>query len=531
MTRPPKAKSGRVKAGAAVQEVQERVGPAVRVLGVALLALVLPFELQPTPTAPYYALIPGSPAIVRWGLGTEKEEGLAPSSPTTSPDPGGRADASAQYGTDEGDDQSGAGGLTPQRVAAAVRASPAGSLADANWEHLPEDPMVYHWHPTHGHAAADRATTLQMAQMALADGVEAGAAKLHEAANLYRDVLETYPDDTHTLRELEAVLSHLYPDGPRPVYKGNHSKRFAKAMEKLVASGRAKMLGDSAKASVYEVSKVLPTPEAVQAHRAQAERFKARWRATPPLVCFQHNDYTELPELKPGWRRLPKGGQGCLNSGYSRLVAEEVLNLSSPSPALSEASTIYPGQDPLFDALGKRVEQITGLRDASGTAWELLEYPDGVAYKDHLDCNNRDNLHTTHDVRMATVLIPLNVAEYTGGETSFPKLNIHAKPASGDMLVFYNFGPGWWGSRCNPHVLHRSSTVTAGRKLVLHRWYTYPVHPYGGARPYRVYEDIMTPVPWQPTISCDYTEPDRAKSNVSCRWYATRFNPAYGAGS
>lgn len=52
-------------------------------------------------------------------------------------------------------------------------------------------------------------------------------------------------------------------------------------------------------------------------HRAQAERFKARWRATPPLVCFQHNDYTELPELKPGWRRLPKGGRGCLNSGYT----------------------------------------------------------------------------------------------------------------------------------------------------------------------------------------------------------------------
>lgn len=268
------------------------------------------------------------------------------------------------------------GMITPMMVAEAVTATPAEDRADVNWEDVVPETMVTHWHEEHGHALADKDSTMMIAQMS--EGNFGDQEKdMVKVAHLYRDVLEIYPTDKPATEKLMAALTDLYPKGPNPVYKGNHTKKVIHKISKLEEKGRVVHHATWPRAIVYEVDGVIEADK-VDSFRKTAHLFKQRWKQNPPIVCFQHDDYTALPELAAGWREPPVGGRGCLNSGYSRLVTN-LLN-SSTSP-VSDSSLIYSGQSPMFEELGARVEKLTGLRHQSGYAWQLLEYPEGSNYK------------------------------------------------------------------------------------------------------------------------------------------------------
>ena len=129
---------------------------------------------------------------------------------------------------------------------------------------------------------------------------------------------------------------------------------------------------------------------------------------------------------------------------------------------------------------------------------------------------------------MATLLIYLSDG-FDGGETVFPALRgkdgkpmppLMLKPPIGTGIVFYSYGPGWGGRKCNPGALHRSNAVTRGTKVVLQRWYSYLEHPFLAARAMQGGDAKKRKrLPFQPVVSCDYVE--GAHTNVSCRWYNT----------
>ena len=92
-----------------------------------------------------------------------------------------------------------------------------------------------------------------------------------------------------------------------------------------------------------------------------------------------------------------------------------------------------------------------------------------------------------------------------------------SKPPVGSALLWYNFGPGWGGRRCEYKTLHRSNPVTRGIKVVLQRWHTYAEQPFLAARPMMMPEDRAGRLPFQAMVSCDFVRNELV--NVSCRRY------------
>eukprot|EP00038_Savillea_parva_P013843 m.212919 g.212919 ORF g.212919 m.212919 type:complete len:558 (+) comp26293_c0_seq1:80-1753(+) len=511
-------------------------GMGLPLLGVLLLALLAPIKIEfprpgtgETTTQAVTFVYPVVPPAVEWATSVAHRLLTTSLKPLADEDDASKMEntgTSIHHDVSQEQDShhDSVDMITPAAIATAVLAtSLATRTSNPNWEDVPQETMIQHWHPKHGWALADADTMKQRANMEV---VKSPQLALH----FIRDVLEVYPGDSEAFDFLNNHLHRVYPDGPHPLKNGkNHTNYFVKAMQNALNRDKAVQLSTWPDAPVYQVKSVIKKSD-VTAFKQFAQRFKQVWKQNPPVVCFQHDDFVALPELKPGWRHPPHKGRGCLNAGYSRIVSS-FLNFSKDASAISESSLIFHGQSPELDNLGLRIQKLTGLRDASGYAWQILEYPQGVSYHDHTDCNEHHTV-TSKDARMATIIISLNAEDYEGGETVFPKLNVSAKPDSGSAVVFYNFGPGWGGHKCNRKTLHHSNRVTRGRKIVLQRWYTYPEHEYFKARPYReggIAHD--TPLPWHAHISCDYVTPQRhGGTNVSCRWYTSRVDNKWAVG-
>ena len=68
--------------------------------------------------------------------------------------------------------------------------------------------------------------------------------------------------------------------------------------------------------------------------------------------------------------------------------------------------------------------------------------------------------------RIVTFLVYLN-AEFDGGETDFPRLNVRYKGAAGDALYFANLEPG---GAPDPRTLHAGLAPTSGEKWLFSQW-------------------------------------------------------------
>jgi TPR repeat protein len=101
----------------------------------------------------------------------------------------------------------------------------------------------------------------------------------------------------------------------------------------------------------------------------------------------------------------------------------------------------------------------------------VLHYRPGEAYDDHQDFIDPRVPAFQHELatrgqRVATVLVYLN-AQYTGGETEFPRLGLSHRGRQGDALAFRNVTPA---GVPDDRTLHAGRPPTTGTKWLLSKW-------------------------------------------------------------
>ena len=132
-------------------------------------------------------------------------------------------------------------------------------------------------------------------------------------------------------------------------------------------------------------------------------------------------------------------------------------------PIRTGQSAAFPliREDPVVHMINRRIAAATGTIWEQGEPLQVLSYEPNEEYKLHSDA-----LPFGQNQRNKTLLVALN-ADYTGGETSFPRLGINWRGRVGDGLYFANVdGSG------NPEkkVWHAGLPILSGRKLLLSKW-------------------------------------------------------------
>lgn len=118
-------------------------------------------------------------------------------------------------------------------------------------------------------------------------------------------------------------------------------------------------------------------------------------------------------------------------------------------------------EDPALHALNRRLAAVTGTACEQGEPLLVLRYEPGQQYRPHFDA-----LPGLENQRIATALVYLGTG-YSGGQTTFPRLNLEISGQQGDVLVFRNVLPS---GAPNPLSEHAGLPVTAGVKHLATRW-------------------------------------------------------------
>jgi prolyl 4-hydroxylase len=133
-----------------------------------------------------------------------------------------------------------------------------------------------------------------------------------------------------------------------------------------------------------------------------------------------------------------------------------------PIRLTSAASFPFVQEDPALHAINRRIAAATNTTYEQGEPLQVLRYNRGDQYKLHSDALPPDS----SSQRTITLIVALDV-NYTGGETSFPRLGISWRGETGDALIFRNVdGAGEPDQR----VRHCGMPVTRGTKHLLSKW-------------------------------------------------------------
>lgn len=154
------------------------------------------------------------------------------------------------------------------------------------------------------------------------------------------------------------------------------------------------------------------------------------------------------------------------------VVVDPATGRMAPHPVRSSDAAMFGvyAEDPVVNALNRRIAALSGTRLDQGEPLQLLRYRPGGEYKAHMDA-----LPGEPNQRILTVLVYLS-DDYEGGETSFPHTGLSFRGRTGDALLFRNAGPD---GRPDPLSLHCGLPVTRGSKYLASRWiraerFTYP---------------------------------------------------------
>lgn len=129
----------------------------------------------------------------------------------------------------------------------------------------------------------------------------------------------------------------------------------------------------------------------------------------------------------------------------------------------SNDAPIGPTQESLVvQAINRRIAAVTGTRAAQGEPLTVLRYEPGQQYRPHLDALPAP----ANNQRVRTAILYLN-ANFTGGETVFPLLDIKVAPGAGDLLVFDNVDAQ---GAPEPRSRHAGLPVVSGTKWIATRW-------------------------------------------------------------
>ncbi len=202
----------------------------------------------------------------------------------------------------------------------------------------------------------------------------------------------------------------------------------------------------------------------------------------PMLACYLPLPEAEILHERPLIRRFA----GVLHD----LLLDSLINMAAPRVQPSQIVDARTGErraDPMRDSwhvtLGPRehdhvveaiercISRVSGLPALNSEFLQILRYRVGEQFKPHVDYFNESGAGSYRSLaeggqRAQTVLGYLN-ADYDGGGTHFPRLNLTIKGRSGDLLQFHNLGPDGTGDRDS---LHAGMPVAGGEKWLLSQW-------------------------------------------------------------
>lgn len=205
-------------------------------------------------------------------------------------------------------------------------------------------------------------------------------------------------------------------------------------------------------------------------------------RALPHLAADMPLPAGEILHEAPLIRRLP----GVVHP----LVLDAVINLAAPLVQRSQIVdartgevradpmrnsshvTLGPRQhDHVLEAIERCISRVSGMPVLNGEFMQILRYRVGEEFRPHVDYFNESGAGAYQSLadggqRAQTVLMYLN-ADYQGGSTSFPELQLSIKGGRGDMLHFHNLGADGLG---HTDSLHAGMPVISGEKWLLSQW-------------------------------------------------------------
>ncbi|HEX9946826.1 MAG TPA: 2OG-Fe(II) oxygenase [Allosphingosinicella sp.] len=265
---------------------------------------------------------------------------------------------------------------------------------------------------------------------------------------------------------------------------GNLIRRDLAEARRLLASAAAKGDGESALLHAGFLAGGVGGPDdwpgAVAALRTLAKR-EARAAAQLRLIEAMELDDAGYPRRPIEPLRLSEAPYAAAAAGFMTeaecdylksaaeaglqpsVVVDPVTRRTVPNPVRKSDGAVFGvfAEDPVVNALNRRIAALSGTRLDQGEPLQLLRYRPGGEYKPHMDA-----LPAEPNQRIITVLVYLS-DDYEGGETSFPRTGLSFRGRTGDALLFRNAGAD---GRPDPLALHAGLPVTRGAKYLASRW-------------------------------------------------------------
>lgn len=138
--------------------------------------------------------------------------------------------------------------------------------------------------------------------------------------------------------------------------------------------------------------------------------------------------------------------------------------------------TSYSGDldphDAFVQGISGRIDDLLGMKAATGEAIQGQRYQPGQEFKPHNDWfytseNYWQQERKRGGQRSWTTMAFLNSVD-RGGETHFTQIGIKIEPKPGVLLIWNNALPD---GRPNEDTLHAGTPVLAGNKYVITKWY------------------------------------------------------------
>lgn len=137
----------------------------------------------------------------------------------------------------------------------------------------------------------------------------------------------------------------------------------------------------------------------------------------------------------------------------------------------SDQCWLHDNDHPVIEKISKKAAELSGKPMCNQELLQVVKYPEGGFFNPHYDAcvGNKEYCKRMNGVggpRYMTLLIYLN-DDFSGGETSFPKLNKTAQPQKGKAIVFYNTDQH--GKVLN-NSMHGGNPVQNGNKWICNKW-------------------------------------------------------------
>lgn len=235
--------------------------------------------------------------------------------------------------------------------------------------------------------------------------------------------------------------------------------------------------GTGCAADTAEAERLLQTIRAHDPHAALQLDFLTGMAPTADFAPEHAETLCAAPEIKR-YPALLTARECAYLTGMAEphlhpsFVTNPQTGARMPHPIRTSMGTSFgPTQEDLvIRRFNERIAHASGTEVACGEPLHMLRYAPGQEYKPHTD-----SMPGETNQRVWTVLIYLN-AEFEGGATQFPRLDIEFRGAPGEALIFHNVDAE---GRPDPASLHAGLPVTAGVKWLATRWIrAEPWHPW-----------------------------------------------------